>query len=80
MSCALIYLHLPFLAVWVRQTEGPCFDAGLWFFGYPGFVTEPINSTTPVAFSRIAKKNGRSTFITLLVYFAETLVLNLTEA
>jgi hypothetical protein len=28
-----------------------------------GFLTEPINSTTCVWLSRIAKKNGRSTFI-----------------
>lgn len=31
---------------------------------YPGFVTEPIKSTIPRKLSRIAKKKGRSTFMT----------------
>src|SRR5688572_31539054 len=31
---------------------------------YSGFLTEPMKSTKPVLLSRIAKKNGRSTFIT----------------
>jgi hypothetical protein len=40
LSCVLIYTHLPFLAVWVRRTEGPYLMRAFGLFSENLFAAE----------------------------------------